>query len=91
MSEPLGAVLYHGFGNANHERRTRLEAIAYCPECDSEVECWSESEMWAMCADGKWHHHVYGVAQGVCWRCSLLLVHPFDGCTVYRTKEAQPS
>ncbi len=68
----LGTVKNHGFDAEGYERCERLEALAECPKCGKEVECWADTEAWLK-KGGKWFHSEYGGAQGVCEKCHLLI------------------
>lgn len=69
----LGKVERLGFDKDNYERCRRLEAVAECPRCGSQVECWSETEEWHETHYGKWIHSQYGGAQGICEACHVLI------------------
>jgi hypothetical protein len=81
----LGTVKNHGFDASGHERLERLDAIADCPRCGDEVECWADTEAWTKERDGRWHHSEYGGALGTCGRCNLLIADCLsDGFQVFQ-------
>ena len=78
----LGTVNNHGFDKDGRERREQLEAVVDCDTCGKEVDLWSETESWGLGADNRWHHQLYGPAQGVC--CQNLYIASFEGCFQYQ-------
>ncbi len=86
MSE-LGTVKKHGLDDKGYERRERLDAIADCPRCGKEVECWAETEEWTQNGD-EWRHSEYGGAMGTCEDCGLLIADTIsDGFQVFDLKK----
>ena len=78
----LGTVKNNGFDPEGYERRERLDAIADCPRCGQEVECWAETDEWRRHGNGSsglWVHSEYGGAMGVCETCNLLIAEFPDG------------
>lgn len=80
----LGTVKNRGFDSKGYERRSRLDALATCPKCGQEVECWAETEAWTQGEDGRWLHSEYGGACGMCETCQLLIADCLsDGYQVF--------
>lgn len=69
----LGTVENLGFDDKNYERRRRLDAIASCPNCGAEIECWADTEEWTQTTDGRWEHAGYGGSLGFCEKCRNII------------------
>lgn len=76
MTNQLGTIKYHGFDDEGYERYERLDAIAECPICGEDVECWADTDSWTM-IKGQWRHSEYGGAHGGC--CGLAFCSMPDG------------
>lgn len=74
----IGALRNRGFDAKHYQRLERLEAIADCPKCGKEVECWSDTEEWHQGGIG-WIHAEFGGAMGICEDCGLLIAEQPDG------------
>lgn len=86
----LGTVINEGFDADRYERRKRLDALANCPECGAEVECWADTEEWTETPTGFWRHSSYGGSMGVCEKCSLLIADCLsDGFQVFDLNPAK--
>lgn len=75
----LGHVKDIGFDANGREQRERLDAIAECPECGQEVECWASTEAWTQDRSGRWVHTEYGGAVGFCEACHLVIADCLSG------------
>lgn len=78
----LGHVQNLGIDASGHENRRRLDAIAECPRCGKEVECWADTEEWIKVGK-QWRHSQYGGAIGVCEECHLLVADCLDRYRVF--------
>jgi hypothetical protein len=93
----LGTVKRLGYDDKGYERRERLDAIAECPKCGAEIECWADTEEWTrdydisdptVPAKGYWIHSQYGGAQGVCEACRILIADCLsDGFRCFNLRE----
>lgn len=90
----IGALRNRGFDAKRYQRLERLDAIADCPRCGKEVECWSDTEEWVEDArlpcPRRWLHSEFGGAMGVCEDCHLLIADCLsNGFKVFKLEGAK--